>query len=190
MTDLDIIPVETNAGLLHLQMIDESRVLVNMGIPQFEPEQIPLATEKRDQLYTLSCGGAELRFSALSIGNPHMVIQVEDVNLAPVEDLGPLLEAHEIFPERANVGFMQIVDRQHFKLRVFERGVGETRACGSGACAAHVAACQLDILDNRAIAHLRGGDLNLEWQGEENPVMMTGETAMVFQGEIEYEQQL
>jgi diaminopimelate epimerase len=190
MTDLDIIPVETNAGLLHLQMIDETRVCVNMGFPQFDPELIPLATDTRQKLYTLSSGGAELRFSALSIGNPHMVIQVEDVNLAPVEDLGPLLETHEIFPERVNVGFMQVLDREHFKLRVFERGVGETRACGSGACAAHVAACQLDILDNNAIAHLRGGDLNLEWQGEENPVMMTGETAMVFKGEIEYEQQI
>jgi diaminopimelate epimerase len=190
MTDLDIIPVETNAGLLHLQMIDASRVLVNMGVPQFEPGQIPLATETRQNLYSLNSSGAELRFSALSIGNPHMVIQVDDINLAPVEDLGPLLESHELFPERVNVGFMQVLDRQHFKLRVFERGVGETRACGSGACAAHVSACQLGLIDYKAIAHLTGGDLNLEWQGEENPVMMTGETAMVFQGEIEYEHRL
>ena len=190
LTDLDIIPVETNAGLLELQMIDATRVLVNMGVPLFEPGQIPLATETRQPLYTLSSGGAELRFSALSIGNPHMVIQVEDIDRAPVEDLGPLLESHELFPARVNVGFMQVLDRQHFKLRVFERGVGETRACGSGACAAHVSACQLGIIDSKAIAHLTGGDLNLEWQGEENPVMMTGETAMVFHGEIEYEQRL
>jgi len=190
MTDLDIIPVETNAGLLQLQMIDSSRVRVNMGVPLFEPEQIPLLTETRQPLYTLSSGGAELRFSALSIGNPHMVIQVEDVDLAPVEDLGPLLESHELFPDRINVGFMQVLDREHFKLRVFERGVGETRACGSGACAAHVSACQLGIIDNKATAHLTGGDLNLEWQGEQNPVMMTGETAMVFQGEIDYKNRI
>lgn len=185
MTDLDVIPVETNTGLIELQMIDESRVRVNMGIPQFEPEQIPLATAERQDLYTLSSGGAELRFSALSIGNPHMVIQVEDIHLAPVEDLGPLLESHPIFPQRVNVGFMQIVDRGHFKLRVYERGVGETRACGSGACAAHVAACQLGTIDANAVAHLTGGNLHLEWQGLENPVMMTGETTMVFKGEIE-----
>ena len=190
MTDLDVIRVETNAGLLQLQMIDASRVLVNMGVPLFEPAQIPLAIETRLPLYTLSSGEAELRFSALSIGNPHMVIQVEDIDIAPVADLGPLLESHKLFPARVNVGFMQVLDRQHFKLRVFERGVGETRACGSGACAAHVSACQLGIIDNKAIAHLIGGDLNLEWQGEENPVMMTGETAMVFHGEIEYEQRL
>ena len=123
----------------------------------------------------------------MSIGNPHMVMQVEDVDSADVETLGPYFESHRLFPERANIGFMQVLDRDSFRLRVFERGVGETRACGSGACAAMVAGVQLGLLKNCAQAILSGGELNLEWQGNTNPVMMTGETAMVYQGEIEYE---
>jgi diaminopimelate epimerase len=116
-----------------------------------------------------------------------MVIQVGDVDTADIETLGPYFESHELFPARVNVGFMQILDRHNFKLRVFERGVGETRACGSGACAAMVAGVQLELLETSASAILLGGELNLEWQGGTNPVMMTGETAMVYQGEIEYE---
>jgi diaminopimelate epimerase len=116
-----------------------------------------------------------------------MVIPVVDVDSTEVEKLGPYFETHVMFPERANIGFMQIIDRTGFKLRVFERGVGETRACGSGACAAMVAGVQLGLLDSPATALLTGGELKLEWQGDENPVMMTGDTAMVYQGEIEYE---
>jgi len=187
MTDLDIIPVETNTGLLQLEAIDATRYRVNMGIPCFEPAEIPLRAEARRDLYQTNYEGRQISFSALSVGNPHMVIQVEDVDSADVEILGPYFEAHEMFPARANIGFMQVVDRGTFKLRVFERGVGETRACGSGACAAMVAGVQLDILDNSAQALLLGGELNLQWQGGTNPVMMTGETAMVYQGEIEYE---
>ena len=109
---------------------------------------------------------------------------VDDVNQCDLETFGPILEAHPFFPERVNVGFMQVVDRKNFTLRVFERGVGETQACGSGACAATVAGFQLGILDAKTTAQLTGGTLQLEWQGEANPVMMTGETALVFQGEI------
>jgi diaminopimelate epimerase len=187
MTELDIIPVETSSGLLQLEAIDASRYRVNMGIPCFEPADIPLNAEARLDLYQADYEGREISFSALSIGNPHMVIQVEDIDSADVETLGPYFEAHKMFPARANIGFMQILDRGTFRLRVFERGVGETRACGSGACAAMVAAVQLDMLENTAQAILSGGELNLEWQGGTNPVMMTGETAMVYQGEIEYE---
>ena len=115
------------------------------------------------------------------------MIQVEDIETAPVETMGPYFESHMMFPERVNVGFMQIIDRESFKLRVFERGVGETRACGSGACAAMVAAVKLGQLDNQAKASLRGGELNLEWQGDGKPVMMTGDTALMFEGEIDYE---
>ena len=189
MTNLDIIPVETNTGLLELRVIDATRVCVNMGVPEFEPEKIPLAVAERQSQYTLDVDNQQLSFSALAIGNPHMIIQVGDVNSAPVEILGPKLESHAFFPERVNVGFMQIINRQEFHLRVFERGVGETLACGSGACAAHITACQLDLIDHESTGHLRGGDLKLEWQGEGKPVMMTGETAMVFQGNIDYEQQ-
>ena len=187
LTDLDIIPVETNTGLLELHMIDETRVRVNMGIPQFEPPQIPLTQNLRQDQYSIKIDYQLIEFSALAIGNPHMVIQVDDVDTAPVETLGSVLEPHRFFPERVNVGFMQVVDKQNFKLRVFERGVGETRACGSGACAAHIAGCQLGLLDHETTGHLLGGNLKLEWHGEGKPVMMTGETAMVFQGDIEYE---
>jgi diaminopimelate epimerase len=187
MTELDIIPVETSSGLLQLEAIDATRYRVNMGIPCFEPDAIPLNVEARQDLYQTDYESREISFSALSIGNPHMVIQVEDVESADLETLGPYFESHKMFPARANIGFMQILDRGTFKLRVFERGVGETRACGSGACAAMVAAVQLNMLENTALAILSGGELNLEWQGGTNPVMMTGETAMVYQGEIEYE---
>jgi len=187
LTELDSIPVETNAGLLRIEAIDATRYRVDMGVPRFEPAEIPLLADARQPLYTTEYDGGEISFSAVSVGNPHMVIQVADVDAAPVETLGPYFERHPMFPERANVGFMQIVDRRQFRLRVYERGVGETRACGSGACAAMVCGVQLDLLDASASARLRGGELMLEWQGDANPVMMTGETAMVYQGEIEYE---
>ena len=187
MTDLDIIPVETNTGLLQLEAIDATRSRVNMGAPGFEPADIPLRAAARQDLYQAEYEGREISFSAVSIGNPHMVIQVEDVDTADIETLGPYFEAHKMFPARANIGFMQVLDRGAFKLRVFERGVGETRACGSGACAAMVTGVQLGVLENSAQANLLGGELNLEWQGGTNPVMMTGETTMVYQGEIEYE---
>jgi len=187
MTDLDIIPVETNTGLLTLEAIDTTRYRVNMGIPCFEPAKIPLQVEAQKDLYQVEYEGREISFSAMSIGNPHMVIQVEDVNRCDIDILGPYFESHRLFPARANIGFMQILDRNAFRLRVFERGVGETRACGSGACAAMVAGVQLGLLENSVRAILAGGELNLEWQGDKNPVMMTGETAMVYQGEIEYE---
>ncbi len=189
LTSLEVVPVETSSGLLQLQMVDDSRVCVNMGIPQFDPALIPLATETKQQQYSLTDDTVDISFSALSIGNPHIIIQVEDVDSAPVEDLGTILESHAFFPDRVNVGFMQLTDRQHFRLRVFERGVGETRACGSGACAAHIAGCNLGLLDSKSNAALRGGELNLEWQGEGKPVMMTGDTTLVFEGNIEYEQQ-
>jgi len=187
LTDLDVIAVETNTGLLQLEAVDATRYRVNMGIPQFEPGAIPLRAETRQELYKTDFEGTEISFSAVSIGNPHMVIPVVDVDSAEVETLGSYFETHMMFPERANIGFIQIIDRTSFRLRVFERGVGETRACGSGACAAMVAGVRLGLLDSPATALLTGGELKLEWQGDENPVMMTGETAMVYQGEIEYE---
>jgi diaminopimelate epimerase len=187
LTDLDVIAVETNAGPLQLEAIDAIRDRVNMGIPRFEPENIPLRVEAKQDLYTTEFESDQVSFSALAIGNPHMVIPVIDVDNTAVEVLGPQFETHMMFPERANIGFMQILDRSSFRLRVFERGVGETRACGSGACAAMVAGVQLGLLESPATAILSGGELKLEWQGDANPVMMTGETAMVYRGEIEYE---
>ena len=187
LTDLEVIPVETNSGLLQLEAIDATHYRVNMGIPQFEPEAIPMRADSRENLYSTEFEGTEISFGAVSVGNPHMVIPVVDVDQAGVETLGPYFETHMMFPQRANIGFMQVIDRANFRLRVFERGVGETRACGSGACAAMVVAVQLDLLDTSATAKLSGGELKLEWQGTSNPVMMTGDTAMVYQGEIDYE---
>ena len=185
LTDLKVIPVETSGGLIQLEILDDNRVRVNMGVPQFEPRLIPLDTDAQSDQYSLDINGQAIQFSALAIGNPHIVIQVDDVESTEVETIGALLESHPFFPQRVNVGFMQVIDQGSFKLRVFERGVGETRACGTGACAALVAGQRLDLLGQRASAHLRGGELKLEWQGGANPVMMTGETAMVFEGEID-----
>ena len=185
LTDLKVIPVETSGGLIQLEILDDNRVRVNMGVPQFEPRLIPLDTDVQTDQYSLDIDGRTIRFSALAIGNPHIVTQVDDVELAEVETIGAILECHPFFPQRMNVGFMQVIDPGNFRLRVFERGVGETRACGTGACAALVAGQRLDLLGQQATAHLRGGELKLEWQGGVNPVMMTGETAMVFEGEIE-----
>jgi diaminopimelate epimerase len=187
LTGRDVIAVETNAGPLQLEAIDTTRYRVNMGIPQFDPDKIPMRVESQQDLYTTEFDGEQVSFSAVAIGNPHMVIPVIDVDNTAVEAMGPHFETHEMFPERANIGFMQVLDRSSFRLRVFERGVGETRACGSGACAAMVAGVQLGLLDSPARAILSGGELKLEWQGGANPVMMTGETAMVYRGEIEYE---
>ncbi|MBT3205651.1 MAG: diaminopimelate epimerase [Gammaproteobacteria bacterium] len=184
LTDQTIIPVETDSGLLQLKMINATHVEVNMGIPNFEPANIPLDTDKRMESYQLGISGHVVEFSALSIGNPHAVIIVENIDTADVENIGPALESHPFFPQRVNVGFMQILNRNEFKLRVFERGVGETQACGSGACAAMAAAVQLDLIDSNATAHLTGGQLQLSWQGEGQPVMMTGSTAQVYEGEI------
>lgn len=187
LTELDVIPVETSTGLLKIEALDNTRYRVDTGIPEFEPSAIPLLAETRQTLYQSDYQGSEVRFSAVSVGNPHMVIQVDDVDTVALAAMGAYFESHTMFPERANIGFMQILDRQSFKLRVYERGVGETRACGSGACAAMVAGVELGLLAAQASAFLTGGELNLEWQGAANPVMMTGATAMVYQGEIEYE---
>lgn len=187
MTDLRVIPVETSGGLIHLETLDNNLVRVNMGVPQFEPRLIPLDTDQQLKQYSLDIDGQVIRFSGLAIGNPHIVIQVDDVGTADVEKTGARLESHPFFPERVNVGFMQLIDPGKFSLRVYERGVGETRACGTGACAAMVAGRRLGLLDQHATAELRGGELKLEWQGEANPVMMTGDTAKVFEGEIDDE---
>ena len=187
LTDLKVIPVETSGGLIQLETLENNQVRVNMGVPQFEPRLIPLDTDQQCDQYSLNIDGQTILFSALAIGNPHIVIQVDDVESAAVGVIGAALESHAFFPQRINVGFMQVIDSGKFKLRVFERGVGETRACGTGACAAMVAGLRLGLLSQQARALLRGGELKLEWQGEANPVMMTGDTAKVFEGEIDYD---
>ena len=180
-----ILHVETLNGEIVLQRDQtDGSVTVSMGIPQFSPSAIPISAEDELPKYKLNMGADSVEFYAMSIGNPHAVISVKDVNQAPVLSLGPMLERHTFFPERANIGFMQIIDRNNIALRVFERGVGETIACGSGACAATACGIRAGDLDQKVRVKLRGGYLDIEWQGPEKPVMMTGPATTVFKGEL------
>jgi len=154
-------------------------------VPQFEPARIPFIAERRALTYQLDVGGAAIEISALSMGNPHAVQVVKDVDAAPVLTQGPAIEAHARFPQRVNAGYTQIIDRGRIKLRVYERGAGETLACGTGACAAVVAGIQRNLLDDSVVVATRGGDLGISWQGEGKPVLMTGPAVTVFSGEIE-----
>lgn len=179
------IRVETAAGIIVPRLEDDGLVTVDMGPPRFEPRDIPFEAPQRSLLYDLEVRGQHLVISALSMGNPHAVTVVEDVHRAPVAELGPLIEYHPRFPERVNVGFMQVLDRHRILLRVYERGSGETLACGTGACAAAVAGIQRDLLESPVRVTTRGGDLTIAWAGGEAPVYMTGPAVTVFQGEIE-----
>jgi len=185
LTDKNPITVETLTGQMTL-MSDQNTglVTVNMGNPRFDPVEIPLNAPKKMSTYTLQHKDQTIEFSALSMGNPHAVLLVDDVATAPVQQLGAALEPHSMFPEKANIGFMQINSPQDINLRVYERGTGETRACGSGTCAAVVAGIQLGLLEDDVTAHLNGGDLRIQWAGEGHPVMMTGPAETSFEGEL------
>jgi diaminopimelate epimerase len=178
------ITVDTNAGQLLLHFDEENLITVNMGVPKHKPVEIPLLAEHESKLYTVTVNGSEQVFGAVSMGNPHAVIQVNDVNKAPVAELGQALESHPFFPERANIGFMQVIGRHHIKLRVFERGAAETLACGSGACAAAVVGIELNLLDHEVWVELSGGTLKICWAGRNAPVFMTGPAISVFDGNI------
>ncbi|MET0380084.1 MAG: diaminopimelate epimerase [Spongiibacteraceae bacterium] len=185
LTGKDRIRVETNTGIIELQVKKNRQVEVNMGVPILEPKDIPFDAPERAVLYALEVDGKSYDIGAVSMGNPHAVLQVAHVKSAPVTTLGATLETHPRFPNRVNVGFMQIVSRSEINLRVFERGVGETLACGTGACAAMVHARLRDLVDSVVQVNLPGGDLSIEWQGEGQPVMMTGPAASVFEGQIQ-----
>jgi len=185
LTDRNEIPVGTAAGPIRLYLEDEGQVRVNMGAPELAPERIPFLADRPAVVYDLDVAGEMLSIGAVSMGNPHAVVLVEDLDRAPVTRLGPLIETHTRFPRRANVGFMQILARDHLRLRVYERGVGETLACGTGACAAMVHARQRDLVDQRVQVSLPGGDLMIEWVGPAEVVWMTGPAEHVFRGEIE-----
>lgn len=184
LTAKDEVTVDTNAGQLLLRFIDGGLITVNMGVPKHAPEQIPLLMKDEAVQYSLEYDGGIVSFSALSMGNPHAVIQVEDVVSAPLETVGPWLEKHPVFSERVNVGFMQVVNRQRIKLRVYERGAAETLACGSGACAAVVAGIEQGLLDSNVSVGLPGGDLLIEWAGRGQPVFMSGPAVSVYEGQI------
>jgi diaminopimelate epimerase len=177
--------VETCNGVMTLSEHDDGSVTVDMGVPRLAPQDVPFVAESPAALYDLDIGSRSVKILALSMGNPHAVQRVDDVDRAPVAEDGPLIERHRRFPRRANAGFMQVLDRQHIRVRVFERGVGETLACGSGACAAVVAGRMWGVLDDEVEVELRGGRLKVRWEGEGRPVLMTGPATTVFKGYIE-----
>jgi diaminopimelate epimerase len=156
-----------------------------MGVPRLGPAEIPFTAPARAEHYDLDVDGSRYAIGAVSMGNPHAVLRVDDVDTAPVESLGPRIEHHPAFPKRVNAGFMQVIDRAHIRLRVFERGAGETLACGTGACAAVVAGRVQDLLDGTVAVDLPGGRLVISWNGPGEPVFMTGPAANVFEGTIE-----
>jgi len=177
--------LETQNGLISVEALADFNYRVDMGVPELEPARIPLLAARRSVTYTLPLAAAEYQFAAVSMGNPHAVLRVDDVDTAPVTTLGPRIETHELFPQRANVGFMQLRSRDEMRVRVWERGVGETRACGTGACAAVVAARLQNLVDTRVQVHLTGGALQIHWPGEGQPLTMSGPTQRVFDGSVE-----
>ncbi|MEW7978424.1 MAG: diaminopimelate epimerase [gamma proteobacterium symbiont of Phacoides pectinatus] len=178
------IDVGTRAGNIRLFLQADGLVRVNMGDPVLEPERIPFRADARAASYRIEAAGEGLEIGAVSMGNPHAVLRVAEVESADVARLGPLLESHPRFPRRVNVGFMQIGSRDHIRLRVYERGAGETLACGTGACAAAVSGQLQGLLDERVRVSLPGGDLVIEWAGEGHPVWMSGPAETVFEGRI------
>ncbi|WP_313706054.1 diaminopimelate epimerase [Massilia sp.] len=196
LTDKRSIRVQTMAGIIEPRLEDDGSVTVDMGAPVLEAAAVPFDSagltgrpEGRDTLWPLSLrqGGAErtVLVSVVSMGNPHAVQTVDDVDNAPVAELGPQIEHHPRFPKRVNAGFMQVVHRHHVKLRVYERGAGETLACGTGACAAVVAGIRRGLLDSPVRVSARGGELSIAWAGEGEPVYLSGPAVTVFEGEIE-----
>jgi diaminopimelate epimerase len=184
LTGKDEIRVETANGRATLKIRENRQVEVDMGAPHLEPAAVPFIANAQAVTYPITVAGQSLEISAVSMGNPHGVLVVEDVDSAPVETLGPLLEKHERFPKKANIGFMQVVARNEIRLRVFERGAGETKACGTGACAAVVAGILRGLLDDTVNVHLPGGELEISWAGGDAPVIMTGPATTVYEGQI------
>ncbi len=178
------IRVETAAGVIVPSVEDDGQVTVDMGEPRFEPREVPFLADEPRLVYPLLVAGFPVQVSVLSMGNPHAVQVVEDVERAPVLEQGPLIERHPAFPRRVNAGYMQPLARDHIRLRVWERGAGETLACGTGACAAVVAGIRRGMLDNTVRVTTRGGELRIRWLGPAHPVMMTGGAVRVFEGEI------
>ena len=185
LTNKDRIAVSTMSGRIVLQLEQDNQVTVNMGIPEFEPAKVPFRAQKAEKTYLLRVDEQTVMCGVVSMGNPHCVLEVESVKSAPVESLGPLLESFDRFPERVNVGFMEVVSASEIRLRVYERGTGETLACGTGACAAAVIGMSQGKLSERVKVHLPGGTLQIAWKGPGTPVFMTGPAEHLFDGEIE-----
>ena len=184
LTDKDLIRVETASGVIELHVQDDGQIMVDMGVPEFSPWKIPFNADTRLDEYSLDVNGEVITIGAVSMGNPHAVTIVDNIETAAVDELGACIENHPLFPNRVNAGFMQIIDDSHIRLRVFERGAGETLACGTGACAAVAIGCLQGHLTNQVEVELPGGSLQISWQGEASPVMMTGPATTVFEGKI------
>ena len=179
------IRVETAADVIVPRIEASGQVTVDMGTPRFAPREVPFLADAERPTYEIDVGGRAVTVSVLSMGNPHAVQVVEDAERAPVAVQGPLIERHPAFPQRVNAGYMQVLSRGHVRLRVWERGAGETLACGTGACAAVVSGIRLGLLDPEVRVTTRGGDLVIRWPGANAPVMMTGDAVRVFDGEID-----
>ena len=184
LTDKDFIRVETASGVIELQVQPDGQITVDMGIPELNPWNIPFNADTRLDEYALDLDGQVLKIGAVSMGNPHAVTIIDNVETVAVDELGASIENHALFPNRVNAGFMQIINERHIRLRVFERGAGETLACGTGACAAMVVGHLQGHLTNEVQVDLPGGSLQISWQGEASPVMMTGPATIVFEGKI------
>lgn len=178
------IHVETDGGDMTLLVHQDDTVTVNMGVPHLTPRDIPFNREAREALYSLPLSNGEIKIGAVSVGNPHAVTLVENVAQYPVGTVGPEVESHVDFPNKVNAGFLEVISESEARLRVYERGVGETIACGTGACAAMVAGRVNQLLGPKVTIHLPGGDLTIEWEGEGKPVMMTGPATFVFHGQV------
>lgn len=184
LTDKKQIRVETARGVIVPELLDGGLVRVDMGKPRFEPADIPFIAEQDAVEHLLALDQINIAVGVVSMGNPHAVLCVNEVDSAPVAEWGPQIEHHPRFPQRVNAGFMQVVDRSHIRLRVFERGAGETLACGTGACAAVVSGIRRGLLDASVEVTTRGGVLRIEWAGNGHSVWMTGPAVTVFQGEV------
>jgi diaminopimelate epimerase len=185
LTQAREIRVETKSGIIAPRLEADGQVTVDMGAPRFAPAEIPFTSDTDTAVQPLDVDGKTVEISAVSMGNPHAVQVVADIDTAPVTGQGPRIESHPRFPRRVNAGFMQVVDRHAIRLRVYERGAGETLACGTGACAAVVAGIRRGLLDSPVRVTTRGGDLSIAWAGSNEPVMMTGPATTVFSAEIE-----
>jgi diaminopimelate epimerase len=177
--------MDSPGGLVRARVDDGEQVAVEMGVPSFEPAALPFDAAERQERYALKAGNDTVEIGAVSIGNPHAVLQVAAVDAAPVASLGPVIEGHRRFPKRVNVGFMEVVDRSDIRLRVYERGAGETLACGTGACAAVIVGRQRGLLDSPVRVHVRGGELRVDWAGPGEPVWLTGPAEVAFEGHFD-----
>ena len=179
------VTMDSPAGLVQARVLSGGVVSVDMGVPSFEPRSLPFDAPARADTYSLDVGGQKVEIGAVSMGNPHAVMVVDSTDAAPVETLGPAIERHSRFPKRVNAGFVEIIDRSHIKLRVYERGAGETLACGTGACAAVAVERKRGLLDASVVVSARGGELRVNWDSPGDNIWLTGPTEVAFEGHVE-----